>query len=116
MKLANSLALALFVTHAEAFGPAAPVGGTSFGVSTASSRQGDMTMRIGRWDMVRRQQINKILEINPTKEVVEQQLLSSSNSALVEKMNWKLRQSTVRKIRNQAARYEIDVDPSFGLP
>jgi hypothetical protein len=116
MKLANSLALALFVTSAEAFGPAAPVGGSSFGVSTASSRQGDMTMRIGIWDMNRRGKVKNILDINPTKEVVEQKLLSSSNSAMVEKMNWKLRDSTIRKIRYQAARYEIDFDPTFGMP
>lgn len=73
-------------------------------------------MRIGREDTNRRQKINKILGTNPTKEGVEEQLLSSSNAALVEKMNWKLRKATMRKIRNQAARYGIDVDPTFGQP
>eukprot|EP00980_Cylindrotheca_fusiformis_P002031 scaffold449_cov138-Cylindrotheca_fusiformis.AAC.7 len=115
MKIVNSLALALFAASAEAFGPAAPVGGSSFGASTSSSNQGDMMMRIGRADMGRRQKINKILRSNPTKEVVEQQLLSPINEDRLKRMNWKLRKATLRKIRNQAQRYQIDVDPDFGL-
>jgi hypothetical protein len=82
MKIANSIALALFVASTEAFGPAAPVGGSAFGVSTSAS-QGGMTMRIGHADMARRQKINNILGTNPTKEVVEQQLLSPSNDVML---------------------------------
>lgn len=114
MKIATSFALALFVASTDAFGPAAPVGGSAFGASTAS--QGGMTMRIGRADGFRRSKVKDILGTNPTKEVVEQQLLSSSSDAMVKKMNWKLRQSTIRKITSQAQRYDITVDPSFGVP
>ncbi|CAJ1934939.1 unnamed protein product [Cylindrotheca closterium] len=115
MKIATSIALALFAASAEAFGPAAPVGGSAFGASTSFS-QGGMTMRIGHADMARRQKINNILGTNPTKEVVEEQLLSASNDVMLKKMNWKLRKSTIRKIKNQAQRYDITVDPAFGQP
>ena len=114
MKIATSIALALFVASAEAFGPAAPLKGTAFGASTSASRQGDMTMRIGKQDLRRRQKVNDILDVF-TKESVEQQLLSPNNDARIKQMNWKLRKATIRKVKSQAEKFGITVDPAFGV-
>jgi hypothetical protein len=119
MKLINSLALALFLTTAEAFGPASPVSGNAFGVSSAASKHGDMSMRVSADSMKRRQKFNNVLKtagIESSKEAVESQLLSSGTGALVESANWKVRKFMIRKIKAQAAKFDVEVDPSFGKP
>eukprot|EP00536_Pseudo-nitzschia_multiseries_P010055 jgi/Psemu1/242642/estExt_Genewise1.C_2950016 len=73
-----------------------------------------MSMRYGIGDQGRRSRICEIIDANPTKEIVEQELLSDVTSELVKKANWKLRKALNRKIRKQAERYEIEVDSAFG--
>ena len=117
MKLVSSIALSLFIASSEAFGPAAPVSGTAFGVS--SSNNGAMTMRVSISDMGRRQSVKSTLEEVgglATKEAVEQKLLTPQTSALIEKSNWKLRKAMLRKVKNLANKYDVEVDPSFGVP
>jgi uncharacterized protein (DUF58 family) len=115
MKLINSIALALYLTSAEAFGPASPVTGSAFGVSQTTSRSGgDMTMRVSMGDRGRRSILHKKL-VADSKEAVEQQLLTAETEAVVVKMNWKVRKATVRKIRNLADKYELEMDSKFGL-
>lgn len=119
MKLINALALSLFLASAEAFGPSTPVSGNAFGVSSSVGKKNDMTMRVGMGDMKRKQKINDILKTSGnanSKEAVEQHLLSAETGAMVEKSNWKLRKSMLRKIRAQANRFGVEVDPAFGLP
>jgi hypothetical protein len=118
MKIISSLALALFLSSADAFGPAAPVNGNAFGVST-QSRSGDMTMRVGTIDMVRRQKFNDVLERVgglASKEAVQTQLLSPETSRIVEKSNWKIRKFMLRKIRALATKYDVEVPSKFGVP
>lgn len=116
MKLVSSIAFALFVTSAEAFGPAAPVNGNAFGLSSTNS--GGMTMRTSVYDMTRKQKFNKVLKKvgASSKEAVETQLLTPEVSSLIEKSNWKLRKSMLRHVRNQANKFDITVDATFGVP
>jgi len=121
MKIASSVALSLFLASgANAFGTGTPVRSSAFGVSTCTStRKGDMSMRIGMQDRFRRQRFNKVLQTlgsNPCKEVVESQLVTSGTSALIKKCNWKLRKVMIRKVKKAAEKYEIEVDPAFGVP
>ena len=74
-------------------------------------------MRTGVYDVVRRQKFNNILKTvqkDPSKEKVETELLSSVTSELIKKCNWKLRKAMMRKVRNVAVKYDVDIDPSFG--
>lgn len=76
-------------------------------------------MRIGLQDLSRRQKFNKVLKTvngNPTKEVVQSELLSSSTSSLIEKCNWRLREVMIRKVRKVAAKHDIEVEEGFGQP
>jgi hypothetical protein len=117
MKLVNSLALALFLGSAAAFGPASPVLPSAFGVTSSKTTRGDMTMRIGKEDMIKRRTLKSTLEIvgaNPSKEMVERFLLSPKTGELLQVCNWKLRQSVLRKIRNQAWKFDVVVDAKFG--
>lgn len=78
-----------------------------------------MSMRVGTFDMKRRQQFNKILnevKENPTKEAVETTLLSAETGDLIEKCNWKLRKALIRKVNDMAAAAEVDVADGFGVP
>eukprot|EP00537_Pseudo-nitzschia_pungens_P011218 CAMPEP_0172390984 /NCGR_PEP_ID=MMETSP1061-20121228/7508_1 /TAXON_ID=37318 /ORGANISM="Pseudo-nitzschia pungens, Strain cf. pungens" /LENGTH=490 /DNA_ID=CAMNT_0013121501 /DNA_START=51 /DNA_END=1523 /DNA_ORIENTATION=+ len=109
MKIVSSLAFAAFLATSEAFGPAQPLKG-----AVSNGAANGMSMRYGIADQGRRSLISEIIDANPTKEVVEQELLSDATSELVKKANWKLRKALTRKIRKQAARYEIEVDSSFG--
>lgn len=119
MKLVNTLALALFVASAEAFGPAAQVNGNAFGVSSQGARQGDMSMRIGLVDRARKQRFNKTLKTVggiSSKEAIEQQLVNDEIGALIEKSNWKLRKSMLRKVIKQAEKFEVPIPDGFGVP
>jgi hypothetical protein len=130
MRIVNSIALAAFlastatvVVVTDAFGPATPLHRpTPFGGSSGSSNKDyssssdTMTMRIGFSDLGRKQRINDILNSNPTKEIVETVLLSKETSMTIQKCNWKVRNALIRKIRTQAARYDVPVDPDFGIP
>jgi len=71
-------------------------------------------MKINIGDKSRRSKICKVLDANPTKEIVETVLLSDEMSATVKSCQWKLRKAMLRKIRHQAFRYDIEVDPAFG--
>jgi len=108
MKIVSSLAFAAFLATTEAFGPAQPLKGAVQNGATS-------TMYVNIGDRKRRSAVCEILDANPTKEIVETQLLSDDMSEMVKKCNWKLRNSMIRKIRDQAARYEIPFDSSFGV-
>eukprot|EP00586_Coscinodiscus_wailesii_P019064 CAMPEP_0172518272 /NCGR_PEP_ID=MMETSP1066-20121228/290716_1 /TAXON_ID=671091 /ORGANISM="Coscinodiscus wailesii, Strain CCMP2513" /LENGTH=250 /DNA_ID=CAMNT_0013300623 /DNA_START=110 /DNA_END=862 /DNA_ORIENTATION=+ len=118
MKIANSVALSLFLASgANGFGTGRPMDASAFGMSRTSSRRGDMTMRTGVYDVVRRQKFNNILktvQTDPSKEKVETELLSSETSELIKKCNWKLRKAMIRKVRNVAVKYDVELDSSFG--
>jgi hypothetical protein len=119
MKIVCSLALALFLSSAEAFGPASPVNGNAFGVSTQASRSGDMTMRIAKIDLARRQRFNNVLETVgglSSKDAVQTQLLAPEVGKVIEKSNWKLRKAMLRKVRAQATKFDVDVPATFGVP
>ena len=75
-----------------------------------------MTMRVGQKDMKRKQRLVSIIDANPTKEVVQNELLSDETSEMIQKCSWKLRKVLIRKVKNQAERYEISVDSAFGVP
>mmetsp|Transcript_13018 Transcript_13018/g.24432 ORF Transcript_13018/g.24432 Transcript_13018/m.24432 type:complete len:834 (-) Transcript_13018:177-2678(-) len=121
----STVALTVFLAAtsktAEAFGPSAPIRGTAFGVNNnnvvvSNNGASSMTMRIGGSDMKRKQRILEIIDSNPSQEVVQDVLLSESTSAAIQKCNWKLRKVLIRKIKNQAGRYGLSVDASFGVP
>lgn len=119
MKLINTLAFALFLSSAEAFGPASPVSGNAFGVSSQGARQGDMSMRIGLVDRSRKQRlINTLKTVGgiSTKEAVEEQLVTPETGAMIEKANWKLRKVMIRKVRKQAEKFEVALPEGFGVP
>jgi hypothetical protein len=122
MRLISTFALAAFLASnkVEAFGPAAPFRATSAFSSTPVTNIGNgassMTMRIGQKDMKRKQRLVQIIHSNPTKEVVQNELLSEETSEMIQKCTWKLRKALIRKVKNQAERYELSVDPSFGVP
>lgn len=119
MKIVSSLALACFLASAEAFGPASQVNGNAFGVSSQASRQGGMTMRIGKADTGRRQKLNDVLKnvgSLSSKEAVQTQLLSPETASVIEKSNWKLRKAMLRKVRNQATKLGVEVPATFGVP
>eukprot|EP00339_Tiarina_fusa_P025152 CAMPEP_0117007844 /NCGR_PEP_ID=MMETSP0472-20121206/7580_1 /TAXON_ID=693140 ORGANISM="Tiarina fusus, Strain LIS" /NCGR_SAMPLE_ID=MMETSP0472 /ASSEMBLY_ACC=CAM_ASM_000603 /LENGTH=167 /DNA_ID=CAMNT_0004709731 /DNA_START=104 /DNA_END=603 /DNA_ORIENTATION=+ len=118
MKLASAFAFALFLTSADAFGQSSPVQGTAFGVSSSSARQGDMSMRVNVSDRQRRQRFNNALKeygANPSAENLKSQLLSAETGALIEKCNWKVQKGMIRKIKNQAQKVDVVVEPGFGL-
>jgi len=114
MKIVSSLAFAAFYAAAtvDAFGPAQPVRGAA--VSNAGTA-GGMSMRICIGDKRRQGRIIDIIETNPTKEIVEAELLNDSTSEDLKKTNWKLRTTLLRKIRRQAARYELTTPVGFGV-
>jgi hypothetical protein len=66
--------------------------------------------------MQRRQRVLKIVDSNPSEQAVRDVLLSESTSTMIEKCNWRLRKSLLRKVNEQAQRYGISVDPTFGVP
>jgi hypothetical protein len=118
MKLASTFAFALFLASADAFGQSSPVRGSAFGVSTSSGRKGDMSMRIGYSDLHRRQRFNKVLTEygkNQSAENVKSQLLSPESASIIEKCNWKLQKVLIRKVKNQASKFDVEVEPTFGL-
>ena len=111
MKIVSSLAFAAFMaTTTEAFGPAQPLN-----VAVQNGAANGMTMKVNIGDRARRSRFCAILDANPTKEIVENELLSDFASEQVKKCNWKLRKAMIRKIKAQAERYDIAVDPSFGV-
>lgn len=103
MKLSTSIVLlSLVATGTDAFGV----------------QRGQVSMRIGHYDMVRRQKFNKLLtkvEESPTKETVATVLLTPETSDLIEKCNWKLRNTMIRKVTAIARANGADVDASFGV-
>jgi len=110
MKIASTLAFAAFMASTtEAFGPAQPLKG-----AVQNGAANGMTMKVNIGDRGRRSKFCAILDANPTKEVVENQLLSDASSELVKSCQWKVRKAMLRKIKVQAARYDIPVDASFG--
>jgi hypothetical protein len=108
MKIASSLAFAAVLASTEAFGPAQPLKG-------AVQNGSGLSMKVNIGDKARRSRICAILDANPTKEIVETELLSDFMSEQVKKCNWKLRKAMIRKIKSQAERYDLPVDASFGL-
>ncbi len=109
MKIVSSLAFAAFMASStEAFGPAQPLKG-------AVQNGSGVTMKVNIGDKVRRSRICEVLDANPTKEIVETELLSDFTSEQVKKCNWKLRKAMIRKIKGQAERYDIPWDASFGV-
>lgn len=118
MKIVSSVALAIFLSSAEAFGPASPVNGNAFGASMQASRPSDMTMRVGKVDLARKQRFNNILaDVGglSSKDAVQSQLLSPEVGQLIEKSNWRLRKSMLRKVRAQARKVDVEVPPAFGV-
>jgi hypothetical protein len=128
MRLVSTLALAVFLasssstTTTEAFGPAQPLQATSaFGASITSnnnSNNNGMTMRIGTSDMNRKQRLLQIIDSSSsltTKETVQDVLLSSATSEMIQKCNWRVRKNLIRKVQKQASRYDLTVDPAFGV-
>lgn len=110
MKIVSTLAFAAFMASTtEAFGPAQPLKGA---VQNGAANGMTMTVKIG--DQGRRSKFCAILDANPTKEIVENELLSDASSELVKTCQWKVRKAMLRKIKVQAARYDIPVDASFG--
>ena len=101
-----------------AFGPATPVlgkkGTSSGGGASIILQPGGMTMRVGKNDLLRRQRINDLLDISASKEKVEKVLLSENTSRVLEKCNWKLRSTLMRKITAKARAFDVQVDPKFG--
>lgn len=77
-----------------------------------------MTMRISTNDMFRRQKMNQMLKVTSSspapKEYIEKELLSDDTSATIEKCNWKLRKAMIRKVKGQAFKFDVEVDPKFG--
>lgn len=121
MKIISSFAFALFLaSSAEAFGPASPVNGNAFGASRqVVSRSGDMTMRIGKVDLARKQRFNDVLKQAgslSSKEGIQETLLTPTVDSLIQKSNWKLRKVMVRKVRSQAGKYGVEVPATFGVP
>lgn len=109
MKIVSSLAFAAFMaSSAEAFGPAQPLKGAVQNGSGTS-----MYLNIG--DRKRRSRFCEIIDANPTKEIVESELLSDFSSEMIKKCNWKVRKTLIRKVKKQAERYDLTVDPSFGI-
>ena len=91
----------------------AATGTDAFGV-----QRGQVSMRIGHYDMVRRQKFNKILSAVddcPTKEAVATVLLTPETSDLIEKCNWKVRNSMILKVKAIARENGAEMDASFGV-
>jgi len=117
MKIASCLALTLFLSAAEAFGPASPVNGNAFGLSSKASH--GMTMRVGKVDLSRKQRFNDVLATTgalSSKEAVQEQLLSSDVNSLIQKSSYKVRRAMIRKVNLQASRQGVDVPLGFGVP
>lgn len=121
MKIISSVALVLFLssTTTEAFGPASPLNGNAFGASSQASRSGDMTMRIGKVDLARKQRFNDVRKEAgklSSKEAVQEMILSPAVDTLIQKTNWKLRNSILRKLRSQASKFDVEIPAAFGVP
>jgi hypothetical protein len=117
MKIASSLALTLFLSSVEAFGPASPVNGNAFGLSSHASQ--GMTMRVGKVDLSRKQKMNKVLASAgalSSKEAVQQQLLSPEVNSMIQKSVWKVRKVMIRKVKAQAHKQGVDFPAGFGVP
>jgi len=117
MKIVSSLAFAAFYAAAissttDAFGPAQPL--RTAAVSNAGTA-GGMSMRINIGDKRRQGKILDIIETKPTKEIVQSELLSDATSEELKRTNWKLRTTLLRKIRKQAARFELTTPVGFGV-
>mmetsp|Transcript_25261 Transcript_25261/g.29211 ORF Transcript_25261/g.29211 Transcript_25261/m.29211 type:complete len:502 (-) Transcript_25261:232-1737(-) len=115
MKIVSSIAFAAFYaaaisTTTDAFGPAQPLRTAASNTGTAG-----ISMRINIGDKRRQGKILDIIETNPTKETVQSELLSDATSEELKKTNWKLRTTLLRKIRKQAARYELTTPVGFGV-
>jgi hypothetical protein len=104
MKLSSNIILvSLLATGAEAFGV----------------QRGQVSMRVGHYDMVRRQKFNNILskvDESPTKEMVTTVLLAPETNDLIQKCNWKLRRMMIRKVKEIAEANGAEIDGSFGVP
>jgi len=117
MKIVSSIAFAAFYAAAiststtDAFGPAQPL--RTPAISNAGTA--GISMRINIGDKRRQGKILDIIETNPTKETVQSELLSDATSEELKKTNWKLRTTLLRKIRKQAARYELTTPVGFGV-
>ena len=73
-------------------------------------------MRVGLRDMNRRQKFNKILskvDENPSK--VSTLLLADDTSMLIQKCNWRVRSSLLRKVKDLAEANGVEMDASFGV-
>ena len=117
MKIVSSLALALFLSSAEAFGPASPVNGNAFGLSSQVSH--GMTMRVGKVDLSRKQKFNNVLASAgalSSKEAVQEQLLSPELDSMIQKSQWKVRKVMIRKVKAQAAKQGVEVPVGYGVP
>jgi len=117
MKIVSSVAFAAFYAAAiststtDAFGPAQPL--RTAAISNAGTA--GISMRINIGDKRRQGKILDIIEANPTKETVQSELLSDATSEELKRTNWKLRTTLLRKIRKQAARYELVTPTGFGV-
>ena len=115
MKLISSLAFATFlVSSTQAFGPAKPLRGTAFGISSTDSS--GMTMRVGIADMKRRRKFKSLIKHTTSKEAVESALLTEETSGMIKKSNWKLRSFYLHKANQLAKKYEVEVPTGFGVP
>lgn len=122
LSLQSIIIVAICVSRGFAFGPATPVGGQA-SITNAGCHQNQLAMRVSISDLKRRQKITTILDRgvvpnNPvaTKEVIETTIMTESTAALLKACNWKVRDRMTRKIRNLACKYDVAVDPSFGMP
>jgi len=120
MKIVSSLAFAAFYaaaisTTTDAFGPAQPLRAASGAAVSNAGTSGGMSMRICIGDKRRQGRILDIIETNPTKEMVQSELLNDATSEDLKNTNWKLRTTLLRKIRKQAARYELTTPVGFGI-
>jgi len=122
MKIISSFAFALFLastTTTEAFGPASPLNGNAFGASSQATRSGDMTMRIGKVDLARKQRFNDVKKEAgklSSKEAFQEIVLSPAVDTLIQKTNWKLRKAITRKVRAQATKLDVEIPAGFGVP
>ena len=121
MKIISSFALALFLSSSttQAFGPASPLNGNAFGASSQATRSGDMSMRIGKVDLARKQRFNDVRKEAgklSSKEAIQEMILSPAVDTLIQKTNWKLRKAITRKVRAQASKFDVEVPAGFGVP
>jgi hypothetical protein len=98
MKLSTGIILASLLATTDAFGS-------------------QLSMRVGLGDLKRRQKFNKILskvDENPAR--VATVLLADDTSMLIQKCNWRVRSSLLRKVKDLAEANGAEMDASFGVP